>query len=761
MMMTKRPVLMVVLIFLAWTSAAAAQPSRVAPGNAMHPTFLPLDADGQPTTSADDFNAEKTCGACHDVKSIAAHDSHRQAGVKADCVQCHYAEGELDMDGALDENGFLKRERVLIHEPGAANCGVCHGVVTPNGEPVSMLDDFEAGPDSGVSRSYAFTRDSGAVYSGSDIAGSFLNIAGKAEVEQPWDAHAFRLLECTACHFAPNNPLRAVSKKKAPDHLVFDPRRLTTAEYLRAPDHRLATATCASCHDAERTHDFLPYKERHLRQLECESCHAASRYAPVVSTVDETVATAEGGPRYEYRNVEPADGESLNTALIVPYRPPLFALGDGRVGPRNPVTTWRWVDGKGEAVAFETVRDVYRDAEGYRSDLVSVFDADGDGALSKAELLLDTDAKIAAIRAGLTGRGVAEPRIEGVVDLRPVAHGVTAGRFLSPSCADCHATESRLNTPVTLATFSPGGGAPKWSASLKEADRPSGDIETGDGATLRYGTASDRVYIFGLSRRAVVDRLGQWIFGAVLFGVTVHGAVRMRTRHRRKGAHGPVRRIYLYTVYERLWHWFMALTVVVLLVTGSEIYYGGGVRLLGMSRAVTVHNVFSVLLVVNAFLSLFYHLASSAIRQFIPPRGDLRNELFGQVRYYLWGIFQGWRHPVAKSEARKLNPLQQITYMGLLNVLFPLQVATGALIWGVARWPGMADAIGGLTVIVPLHHLGSWLFVTFLFLHLYLTTTGHTLTSNIQAMIDGYDWADVEDEPTRHGDENVRQPQQA
>jgi thiosulfate reductase cytochrome b subunit len=88
---------------------------------------------------------------------------------------------------------------------------------------------------------------------------------------------------------------------------------------------------------------------------------------------------------------------------------------------------------------------------------------------------------------------------------------------------------------------------------------------------------------------------------------------------------------------------------------------------------------------------------------------------------------------------QRLNPLQQVTYLTLLNVLFPMQVLTGTLIWGMSRWPDLADRMGGLGVLAPLHNLGAWLFLAFIVLHVYLTTTGHTLTSNLRAMVDGYD----------------------
>ncbi len=45
----------------------------------------------------------------------------------------------------------------------------------------------------------------------------------------------------------------------------------------------------------------------------------------------------------------------------------------------------------------------------------------------------------------------------------------------------------------------------------------------------------------------------------------------------------------------------------------------------------------------------------------------------------------------------------QISYFGLLNVLLPFQIITGALMWGVQQWPQVATMLGGLPFLAPLH----------------------------------------------------------
>jgi thiosulfate reductase cytochrome b subunit len=52
--------------------------------------------------------------------------------------------------------------------------------------------------------------------------------------------------------------------------------------------------------------------------------------------------------------------------------------------------------------------------------------------------------------------------------------------------------------------------------------------------------------------------------------------------------------------------------------------------------------------------------------------------------------------------------------------------------------------VSSLECIAILHTLSAYFFVAFLIAHLYLITTGQTLTSNLKAMITGYE--EIEEE---------------
>jgi thiosulfate reductase cytochrome b subunit len=271
-----------------------------------------------------------------------------------------------------------------------------------------------------------------------------------------------------------------------------------------------------------------------------------------------------------------------------------------------------------------------------------------------------------------------------------------------------------------------------------------GDVElagtlaaAGGGLVLeRAPGALPGLHVLGRSRRAGLDRAGLLVFALVLGGVLLHGGARAVLRRRAPAAPrgARVREVYTFGRYERLWHWTMAGAGLGLLATGFVLRGGAGA---GLAGTVAIHEVLAVVLVVNASLSLFWHVTTAAIRSFLPEPRGLLGRILEHLEWQTRGIFRGHPHP-GPPEGQKLNPLQQLTYLALLNLLFPLQIATGVAIWAVGHWPSVAEAVGGLSVVAPVHALGSWLFLSFFTLHVYLVTTGPTVGEHLRAMVTGY-----------------------
>jgi thiosulfate reductase cytochrome b subunit len=246
--------------------------------------------------------------------------------------------------------------------------------------------------------------------------------------------------------------------------------------------------------------------------------------------------------------------------------------------------------------------------------------------------------------------------------------------------------------------------------------KDSGEIIKTDDGTLYYQPtpANDKMYIFGSDRVFWIDWFGLVLFMGTILGVVVHSGLRYLSAKRHPKPALKTKHIYMYEAYERFWHWLQALGIVLLLLTGMAIHRPDLFSVFSFRVMVTTHTVLAALLVFNFLLSLFWHVVSGEIQQYVPHPYGFFDQAIAQAKYYIVGIFNHEKHPFEKTKERKFNPLQKVTYFGLLTVLMPLQGVTGILIWGTERWPAFSDAIGGLTILAPLHTLTAWLLGAFI-----------------------------------------------
>ncbi len=196
-------------------------------------------------------------------------------------------------------------------------------------------------------------------------------------------------------------------------------------------------------------------------------------------------------------------------------------------------------------------------------------------------------------------------------------------------------------------------------------------------------------------------------------------------------------RVKIYAGFERLWHWLQALFIITLMITGFEIH--GSYTLFGFETAVRIHTVVAWAFIALIVFAIFWHITTGAWRQY-QPKGD--RSIVRQARYYAYGIFRGEEHPYRKTELTKLNPLQKATYLGFKILIVPIMVTSGLLYVFYNSW--QSGWTGGLAVVAVIHTLGAFALVAFLIVHVYMTTTGETPLSNVEAMITGYE--EIEDE---------------
>ena len=199
-------------------------------------------------------------------------------------------------------------------------------------------------------------------------------------------------------------------------------------------------------------------------------------------------------------------------------------------------------------------------------------------------------------------------------------------------------------------------------------------------------------------------------------------------------------RIYIYKRYERFWHWSQAALIIVLMITGFEIH--GIYSLLGFEKAVNLHTLAAWTLVVIWAFTIFWQFTTGEWRQYMP---SLKN-VTAMALYYTVGIFKEMPHPFRKTVVQKHNPLQRLAYLALLAFISPMIWGSGLLYLFYADWArfGLNQYLS-LDVVATLHTLGAYMITAFFFIHVYLTTTGHTVFAHIKAMITG--WEDVDETP--------------
>ncbi|WP_412480380.1 cytochrome b/b6 domain-containing protein [Azonexus sp. IMCC34839] len=191
-------------------------------------------------------------------------------------------------------------------------------------------------------------------------------------------------------------------------------------------------------------------------------------------------------------------------------------------------------------------------------------------------------------------------------------------------------------------------------------------------------------------------------------------------------------RIYIFTRFERFWHWMQALLIIGMLFTGFEIH--GSFHALGFKTAHQVHTVAAWALITLWVFAIFWHFTTGEWRQYIPTMQGTDKI----IRHYAWGIFKGEPHPFKVTRGRKHNPMQAQAYLGVKVLINPLIWLSGLayLFYNELSALGYPIELGTIALA---HTVGAFLMLAFLIVHVYLITTGHTLTAHLKAMITGWD----------------------
>ncbi len=195
-------------------------------------------------------------------------------------------------------------------------------------------------------------------------------------------------------------------------------------------------------------------------------------------------------------------------------------------------------------------------------------------------------------------------------------------------------------------------------------------------------------------------------------------------------------KVYLFKGFERFWHWSQAALILAMLTTGFEIH--GSYKLFGFEKAVGYHSFAAWALVVLWVFAIFWHVTTGEWRQYIPTT----ERIVAIMGYYSSGIFKHEPHPFKPTSQQKHNPLQRLTYLAILTLLSPLIWISGWLYLFYADWNAWGLSALPLEWVATAHTIGAFFMLAFLISHLYLITTGHKITSQVKAMVTGWEEID-------------------
>ncbi|WP_246152288.1 cytochrome b/b6 domain-containing protein [Roseospira navarrensis] len=206
--------------------------------------------------------------------------------------------------------------------------------------------------------------------------------------------------------------------------------------------------------------------------------------------------------------------------------------------------------------------------------------------------------------------------------------------------------------------------------------------------------------------------------------------------------------VMVFSRFERFWHWFQAVLIIALMMTGFEV--NGAYEWLGYETAAQWHRWTAWVLIWLWVFAIFWHLITGEWKQYIPtPRGMVE-----VIRYYSVGIFDPTvSHPYKKTRLAKHNPVQRVAYSAFNILITPIIWITGLLYmfyndWDVVGLDGGAITLAGVALV---HTAAAFAMLVFFIGHVYMAGfTAKPFYGYIKSMITGYEHVEV-DEPARTG----------
>ena len=173
----------------------------------------------------------------------------------------------------------------------------------------------------------------------------------------------------------------------------------------------------------------------------------------------------------------------------------------------------------------------------------------------------------------------------------------------------------------------------------------------------------------------------------------------------------------------RITHWINLVAMVFLIISGCIIHFPFVPGVMGVARG--AHILFGFVLTINCLVRVIMAFVvksapTGGTRVVVKdyktwlPQADNRHQLGAWIKYYL---FMKKDHP----QSAKLGVPQKISYL-LIPVLILIMFVTGLCIWGptMGATAGLTAALGGTMAVRIIHYFMMFVFIIFIFIHVYL-----------------------------------------
>lgn len=198
-------------------------------------------------------------------------------------------------------------------------------------------------------------------------------------------------------------------------------------------------------------------------------------------------------------------------------------------------------------------------------------------------------------------------------------------------------------------------------------------------------------------------------------------------------------KIYLLPLWLRLWHWTNALLIITLSVTGFSLHLATPkLPLLEFSLAARIHDIAGVALIITYSFFVIANIVSGNWWQYVPKPPDILKRCWVQTKWYLFGIFKGEPHPYPVTREVNFNALQALIYWFIMYLVLPVVMLTGLIFLFPEFTPEKIHGMDGLLPVALLHFISASAIVMFMVAHIYLGTTGSTVSSMFKTMITGW-----------------------